>query len=245
LGLINYSLKKLKSSSLIDFIFFKKISKNNTPHFYVIGDSHVSVFSGQGSKDNRYMVSSWPDRPKILIDNYYPIRLGALTAYNSYKKIKLIKKTLLLKSLNINKNKDFIILSFGEIDIRVHLMNKCLNNTQESVVNNCVNNYIKTINEIHSAGYKLIILAPIASTPYDVKIDNYTPVGTCFQRNKLTIAFINKLREKTKLLDLPVISIFEEMIDENYQTVEEFLMDEIHLSSKYLGLYTDKIREYI
>src|SRR5260221_14735848 len=101
---------------------------------YIIGDSHVSVFSGtdktydglrhiQPEFGTCYTLSQGQLRPLInrfeqKIPYFCPIKIGSNTAYNSYTKLSRIEQAI--KEYNITEN-DYIFLCFGEIDIRNHI----------------------------------------------------------------------------------------------------------------------------
>ena len=83
---------------------------------WAFGNSHVSIFSGTDT-----MVPIWPARSVDTLPWFRTIRLGACTAYQAMKWIKEIVAIIDLELLSFDKEKDTILLVFGEVDIRAHI----------------------------------------------------------------------------------------------------------------------------
>ena len=109
----------------------------------------------------------------------------------------------------------------------------------------CVKNYTKTISELILSGYKLVIYGPVASSINGVVIDKYSSYGSCIERNMATNRFNELMKTECEKLKIHFVSIFEEMINEKYETLPNFLMDDIHLSADYLPNITKKIKKQI
>lgn len=245
--LIYKIIRCVRINFIFDFFFNPRIVRKCASQIYIIGDSHVSVFSGKGRENDDYMVPVWPNKFISIIPVFIPIRLGPVTAYNSYKKLGLIMRILNNKSTRFQKSTDYILLSFGEIDIRVHLIKqrqqKSLSDIE--IINKCLNNYFKTINKLKSMGYKLMIYGPIASAPGDIIVEGFSSIGTCVERNHCTKIFSDELERRCNILKLPFISIFDKMINAEGLTDKKYLMDEVHLSSKYIYLIIERLQEVL
>lgn len=244
--MIKKLLNKIATNYIFDYILVKKRVNYPGIKIYCIGDSHVSVFSGLGTKYNPYMVPILPKRAKVNLSYFIPIRLGSVLAYNSYRYAKKIEKLLKLKSLNFNKSKDYVLLSFGEIDIRVHILkqSKLQNKSLKQIIKLTISRYYNLISYLYSHGYKIIIYGPIASAKESVIVERFSSYGSCKDRNKATDEFTRQLIELTKQYNIPFITIFYEMIDENYETKDSFLMDNIHLSSNFLFMIINLLKKH-
>lgn len=219
---------------------------------HCIGDSHASIFSGLGTRENTHMI---PIYPQLGINNdpmFRAYRLGPATAYNLESKYPIILDIL---NQNISdKTDDKVMLCFGEIDMRIHVGNqiKETNKTKEDIIEEIVDRYFSTILKIKNQGYKIIVLAPSAqsfSTPESDHIKDgfkypmeFPIVGTNKERNEYTRIFTNMLIEKTQnFVNINVISILDEMLDENGETKPDLFMDYLHLSSIALPLIKSKL----
>jgi lysophospholipase L1-like esterase len=236
------ALKYFHGIYLVDLIFVPKRRRENSCIIHVIGDSHASIFSGLD-----IMQDNWPIKSKNIFPPFKSYRIGATTAYNSNKKLPKIKKILNFKSSDVNKKTDYVMLCFGEIDIRVHLLKqKEIEGVDcDEIVMKCVEKYFITINKLIKWGFKVIIFGPVASATKNIIIDNYSSYGTTQERNHLTRLFNKYLENKCEKYHIHFISLFEEMVDEQDNTKADLFLDEIHLSSKALPLILGKIKKGI
>lgn len=218
------AIRQVKKTYLYDLLCNSKLEEIFTPRIYAFGDSHVSVFSGKGSKNEPYMVPTWPQTAIRKNKMFVPVRLGSVLAYHAESYKKKIEYIINMNSMNFNKSKDCILLSFGEIDIRVHLLKQKIKQKKnnELIVSESLSGYFNLIQYLKEKDYKIIIYGPIASSKQTVIVENY-----CYENN------------------IPFITIFYEMIDKQGETNEKFLMDDIHLSSEYLNLIITKLEKVI
>ncbi|MFY9311370.1 MAG: hypothetical protein WAQ28_20155 [Bacteroidia bacterium] len=232
---------KCLSNYFFDYIFIKKYGGFG-PKIHVIGDSHVSVFSGIDTIQN-----AWPNKSTNIFPPFVSYRIGPVTAFNSYKKIQVFKKILTFKSSGVNKKMDYVMLCFGEIDIRVHLIKqKEIQGVDlEIIVEKCLKQYLLTIQAIANWGYNVIVFGPIASANKEIIIDNYSSYGSTKERNNATRLFNRSLESECKKMNVLFISFFEEMVDENENTKTEFLSDDIHLSAKTLPIIYEKLKKQL
>ncbi|PIT89083.1 MAG: hypothetical protein COU27_02225 [Candidatus Levybacteria bacterium CG10_big_fil_rev_8_21_14_0_10_36_7] len=209
----------------------KKMENKKQIVIHCIGDSHVNVFSGQET-----MQPIWPEKSKNIIPFFKTYRLGAVLSYNlcslGTKSQGREKLFCLLEDLPIGSN---IMLCFGEIDCRAHLLKQALLQKKgiETIVQECVDRYFSTILEIKKMGYNVLIFNAVPSAPSTETDNPDLPVfGDCIERNKTTILFNNYLHFCLKEKGIPFIDIFAEMIDQNMMTKREYLQDGIHLNQK-------------
>jgi len=206
---------------------------------HCIGDSHAAVFSGEEK-----MQPCWPERSNDLLPYFRSYRIGTATAYQLENKKGLIFD--LLNSINLNEH-DKIMFWFGEVDIRAHLYKQSLLQAKavDLIVNKCVGRYINTVLWFKFFQLPIIIWGPIASWN---KSKPYT--GPSFAsneiRNKITKLFNDRCVELCKMHDLIFISVFEEMLNEDFTTNTIYLDDwedcHIHLSQRAMPLILNKFR---
>ena len=201
---------------------------------HVVGDSHVMVFSGK---------EHIPD--EIDYRGFLPFfrtyRLGPYTAYNSAKLRNLIESIIVQK---VGPD-DSVMLCFGEIDCRVHLIKQ--SETQgrplEDVVAECVNRYSQLFDIKEKYGTRLLVWNVPASSVEDVDSGEYSTYGTCRQRNEATRLFNQLLEGECRKREITFVSIFDHLIDEDGLTRAEYYADAIHLSQRAMPLIVDVLRK--
>lgn len=224
---------------------------------YIIGDSHVSVFSGtdkthdglrhiQPEFGTCYTLSQGQLRQHInrfeqKIPYFCPIKIGSNTAYNSYNKLPRIEQVINEYEIT---SKDFIFTCFGEIDIRNHIGFNS-NKTMESLIDTikiCVDRYFETVLYLKAKGLTIGMYAAPASS-----IGNKTPIdyGDVVLRNKMTLEFNEYL--KTKCVENAIIfkDISKQMMLPDGTTDQKFIMDDIHLSQQAMPLLLEEFSDII
>ena len=208
---------------------------------YIIGDSHVSVFSGtdttydglrhiQPEFGTCYTLSKGQLRPKInkfeqKIPYFCAIKIGSNTAYNSFNKLPIIEQAL--KEYNVT-SADYVFTCFGEIDIRNHIgFHIAENETLSGNIKECVDRYMKTILHLKDGGYKVGVYGSPPSTIWSVKA--YEDVVI---RNMMTIEFNGYLKTKCDENSIIFIDISRQLMLPDGTTDESYMMDELHLSQK-------------
>ena len=224
---------------------------------YIIGDSHVSVFSGTDTTHDGlrhiqpefgtcYTLSQGQLRTHVnrfeqRIPYFCPIKIGSNTAYNSFNKIPRIDQVILEYKIT---NDDYIFLCFGEIDIRNHIVfNSEKNNiTLSEGIRICVDRYIKTILYFKNKGLNVGVYAPPCSS-----IGNQTPIdyGDVVLRNKMTIEFNDYLKFKCKENKIPYKDISKLMMLPDGTTDQKYIMDDIHLSQEAMPLLINEFLDII
>jgi len=215
---------------------------------YIIGDSHVSVFSGtdKGTDGLRhiqpefgtcYTISEGSLREKHnvfeqRIPNFCPIKIGSNTAYNSFNKLPIIERAI--EEYEV-KETDYIFLCFGEIDIRNHIGEKSeeLNISITDSIRICVDRYMKTVLYLKNKAFNIGVYGPPASSVGYKSTYGYKDV---IFRNKMTIEFNEYLDTKCLENGIPSINICNEMLLVNGKTDSKFIMDDIHLSQEAMPL---------
>ncbi|MBL6456777.1 hypothetical protein JMJ55_15680 [Belnapia sp. T6] len=134
-----------------------------------------------------------------------------------------------------------LVLCFGEIDCRVHVVKSALSNkiSIDQAVDLTIARYMEFIDWIKSNWEIPIVLwGPPPSTPETGKI-SFNPrlpaIGSMYERNYAAFCFTEALkREAAKRLSVEVASIFEECVDSSGATVESALCDGCHLDVRMM-----------
>ena len=225
---------------------------------YIIGDSHVSIFSGLGNtNENEYGIHIQPEfgtcytlsqgqlKPKIMkfeqrIPYFCAIKIGSHTAYNSYNKLYKIEQAIEEYKVSCD---DYIFLCFGEIDIRGHIgfQAKKQNINLNTAIEICVDNYMKTILYLKNKYCNVCVFTPIPST-IGWDLNDYGDVKI---RNRMTLHFNKYLIDQFKKNNIIVKSITDKLILPDGTTDESFYMDAIHLSQKCMPLIQSEFEDII
>jgi hypothetical protein len=224
---------------------------------YIIGDSHVSVFSGtdkthdglrhiQPEFGTCYTLSQGQLRQHVnrfeqKIPYFCPIKIGSNTAYNSFNKLPRIEQVI--EEYQITSD-DFVFTCFGEIDIRNHIGFNS-DNSKESISNTikiCVDRYFNTILHLKSKGLNIGVYAPPASS-----IGNKTPIdyGDVVLRNQMTLEFNEYLKNKCIENEIIFKDISKKMMLPDGTTDQKFIMDDIHLSQEAMSLLNEEFSDVI
>jgi hypothetical protein len=206
---------------------------------HCIGDSHAAVFGGKED-----MQPVWPERSDDQMECFRSYRIGPATAYQLYNKIPIIDE--IVDSL-VNKEKDIILFCFGEVDIRAHLIKQHViqNRSLEDLIEECVNRYFEVVLHYLNKGFKVAIWGPIASWN-DSKPYTGPSYGTNQQRNAITHLFTKLLVDKGNPFNIPVFSIFEKMLNEDWTTNTYYLDNwngsHMHLSQTAMPLILEEFK---
>tara|TARA_R110000803_G_scaffold56969_1_gene114711 strand:- start:3291 stop:3977 length:687 start_codon:yes stop_codon:yes gene_type:complete len=221
---------------------------------YIIGDSHVSVFSGTDKTfDNLrhiqpefgtcYTLSGGQLRTHInrfeqRISSFCPIKIGSNTAYNSINKLPIIEQAIY--EYKVIKD-DYVFLCFGEIDIRNHIGENAekMGITILESIKLCVDRYMLTVLELKDKGYKIGVYGPPSSSIGWASTYGYKDV---FIRNNMTLKFNKYLTEKCLTNDILYVDITKEMMLSNGDTDSRFIMDDIHLSQEAMPILIEKFK---
>lgn len=188
---------------------------------HVIGDSHVSIFSNSDAMVDIWSFVNrniWSKFNKIN-NNYFKVyRLGALTAHGLSLNKQKIEEVL---NYSVDKKYDKVVFSFGEVDIRNHIMKnvgKGKNMRMETI--NVVNEYFKVIKYYKSLGYDIIVWGPIASHAGGYSGPSF---GTNKERNECTEFFNTYLGTICNEEGVKFLTIYKSMLNEDGTTNKEWL----------------------
>jgi hypothetical protein len=224
---------------------------------YIIGDSHVSVFSGtdktfdglrhiQPEFGTCYTLSGGQLRPHInrfeqRIPYFCPIKTGSNTAWNSFDKLPIIEQAI--SEYNITDN-DYVFTCFGEIDIRNHIgFNIGENQTVFDVIEETVNRYMRTVLYLKNKGINVGVYGPPASSiGWSTSGRQYKDV---IFRNIMTLNFNNLLKDRCNKNSIPFKDISKYMILPDGSTDQKYIMDDIHLSQEAMPLLKKEFNDII
>ena len=198
---------------------------------HCIGDSHVSLFSGLDAVGRNY--DALP-----FFKTYW---MGPLTAYKAIER-KEIMDTLLREDV---KAGDKVLLCFGEIDCRAHLVKQAELRKEplEKVVRQCVENYFELFLALKGLGYDVMAWNAPPPSMEDIEFGEYSTYGSYSQRLEATWTFNRILKELCGGNDIPFISIFEKLVGPDGLTNPLIFMDEIHLSQRVMPFVIDEFKE--
>lgn len=221
---------------------------------YIIGDSHVSVFSGTDTTHDGlrhiqpefgtcYTLSQGQLRPHVnrfeqRIPHFCPIKTGSNTAYNSFNKLPRIEQAI--SEYGVTED-DYVFLSFGEIDIRNHIGFN-IDETLYNTITKCIDRYMETVLHLKNKGINVGVYAPPCSS-----VGTKTPIdyGNVIIRNSMTLAFNEYLTYKCNEHNIPIKDIASLMMLPDGTTDESYIMDDIHLSQKAMPLLLEVFSDII
>ena len=206
---------------------------------YAFGNSHSHVFTN--SSPGTFGVGE-------LNNNYFKsISLGPTIAYNFYEH-HYGNMLNWIKTLNINKDTDYIMLIVGEVDCRVHLPKQIeLQNIPiEDVVKECVDRFFRVYLDLMTKGYRVLGWGGHPSTISGPSDNPSEPiVGDCLFRNKISVFWNEYLQSLCTKHNIPYISIIEDLINKDGKTKMEYFMDYCHLNHKTVNqLIKEKFNNY-
>jgi hypothetical protein len=213
---------------------------------WAFGNSHVSIFSGTDT-----MVPIWPARSVDTLPWFRTIRLGACTAYQAMKWIKEIVAIIDLELLSFDKEKDTILLVFGEVDIRAHITTQAEKQGKSisEVTLEIVERYSEAIQFLKDNGFNLAVFGCVAGFVLQ-EGDSGAPwphSGTLEQRNGATALFNDSVGSFCSSLDIPFISVFKEMLKDDGVTTKIRYLDmnagKCHINTRMLPLVLWKFRD--
>ncbi len=198
---------------------------------HVIGNSHVSIFSGSSSILPQYPHKSIYCVPDTSIE-FHVYHIGPTIAYNFYEHHYPKVLDIVFNNV-INKEDEYILLIVGEVDCRWHIPKQASiqNKNSNTVVDECVERFFRTILDLKSKGYKCICWGGHPSTNSGHNDDPNCPVfGDVIERNKITKYFEYKCKEKCEQNDIDFISIVDLLLNNDGTTNMNFFIDYCHLN---------------
>jgi hypothetical protein len=198
----------------------------NKPLIHVVGDSHVVPF--------------WGSMP------FLAHHLGAATAYNLNKKNSTTKSNeQLFKVSNKLGKKDIVMLSFGEIDCRIHIYYEHKKSNDKysigDLIDRTIANYGEVMVQLKERGVNFCVycVSPATAVGNEYKYPFY---GTPEIRSQINRMFNEKLREFCESNGYKFIDIYDKVTGKDGLMLKEYASDDIHLNKKAVGLARMEIR---
>lgn len=189
---------------------------------HLIGNSHVNTFSND-------------DKINMSFENEFfkSHHIGPVIAYNFYEHHMNSINNIL--SNNIVQKNDFISLIVGEVDCRIHLPLQAdnQNKSDEIIVHECVDRLFRCYDELLNKQYNLIVFSthPTSTESHDMSREDRPIYGDVKRRNNICLIWNKKIEEMCILKNIPYISIYDKLVDENNITKMEYFQDYCHLNS--------------
>jgi len=200
----------------------------NRAVIHVIGDSHL--------------------RPFVFKRPFSLHHISQATAYNLNKDSSFSQSKRYLNSFlpAINKQRDVLLLVFGEIDARVHIYLQYEKNNEkisiERLIDATVEKYGEAIRRLKDEGFAVCVhgIPPAARKDFESKLPF---LGSPEQRSDISRIFNRKLDEFCQKSGVPFIDMQLIAADENGFIKKEYAADEVHLNTKIVPFARDRIVE--
>ena len=213
-------------ASLVDAYTVLYARVLNKPIIHVVGDSHVVPFRG-----------SMP---------FLAHHLGAATAYNLNKKNSSTKSNeKLFKVIEKLGKKDIVMLSFGEIDCRIHIYYQHKKSDERysirDLIDRTIANYGEVMAQLKERGVNFCIycVSPATAVGNEYKYPFY---GTPEVRSQINRMFNEKLKVLCQKNGYRFIDIYDKVADKDGLMLKEYSGDDIHLNKKAVGLVRAELR---
>ncbi len=198
----------------------------NRAVIHVIGDSHL--------------------RPFIFKRPFSLHHISQATAYNLNKDNSFSQSKRYLNSFlpAINKERDVLLLVFGEIDARVHIYLQYEKNNEkisiERLIEATVEKYGETIRRLKDEGFAVCVhgIPPAARKDFE---SNLPFLGSPEQRSQISRDFNRKLGALCRRSGVTFIDMQSIAADENGFMKKEYAADEVHLNTRVVSFARDKI----
>jgi len=198
----------------------------NRAVIHVIGDSHL--------------------RPFIFKRPFSLHHISQATAYNLNKDSSFSQSKRYLNSFlpAINKQRDVLLLVFGEIDARVHIFLQYEKNNEkisiERLIEATVEKYGETIRRLKAEGFAVCVhgIPPAARKDFE---SNLPFLGSPEQRSQISRDFNRKLGALCRRSGVTFIDMQSIAADENGFMKKEYAADEVHLNTKIVPFARDRI----
>ena len=199
------------------------------PLVHAIGDSHVKAFKGK----KRFVV----------------YHIGAPTAHNLVKKNSLSDSNRrLFRIVDTINHKDIVLLSFGEIDCRIHIYNQHKKSNGDKplseLIDNTVANYGQVLQALRTMGVNFVLygVPPATRVRNENRYEFYATPEVHAQINGM---FNGRLKSHCQEHGYTYIDVHSKFSDGSGYMLEEYALDEIHLSSKVVDFVKGEIREQL
>ena len=229
---------------------------------YIIGDSHVSIFSGVDTMENGkmhiqpefgycYTLSQGQLRPTINpfkknLVNFLAIKVGSHTAYNSFNKLPKIKQVISEYGIGKIDTNDYAFMCFGQIDVQHHLIKNSIKNntTINEEIYGCVDQYMQTLLHL-KLNYPNISIGAYGAPATSIGCGSTPKISKdeSIEYNRITLLFNDYLKNKCEENEILFKEISKKLLLPDGSTNNTFVIDDIHLSIKTIPLIIDEFSD--
>ncbi len=221
----------------------RELLLSGSPAIHCIGDSHASFFSGREK-----MQPEWPKRSDDVVPFFRSYRLGPVLAYNLCRTGTTSRgreKLLDVLHRKIRKG-ERILLCFGEIDCRAHLISQSRKSGQsiDTVARECVNRYFQVVEEVNAMGFSTMVWNVLPPTTLKVDEWAFPAAGSFEERMDVTRTFNSLLLQRCEQSGVPFVSIFEALLDVGGQPDHRWFLDRVHLGPQAITLTVEALAPF-
>ena len=216
---------------------------------FVIGDSHVGIFSGNDVLSFVPVGHGINTSKQIAGLPFSIFHMGPCLAYNSdrYNSTCRFREKLDFLLSDIIEPDEGVIFALGWIDLRVHVFkqSRIRSCTYEEVVDDVLENYVSMMKRVKHKGYRVSCFGPIGTLSEKSKMDDkYEESGTEEQRNRATAYFTDKLAKMCADEGIGFASIFSKLITDDWRTKLDCLCDDgCHLGRSEISLIMEELEK--
>ena len=203
----------------------------------VIGDSHVSVLSGRAD-----LQPCWPKRVRSAFAGVETIRLGSYLAYSVTRSGHMARRKL-MAALRTSKPNDTIVLSFGEIDCRCHVVRQAeLRKVPiATVARELAREYVHAARALVPDRGLFFLCAPPTS-PVLHRNTAWARAGTFEQRRRAVQAFNRELKRVADKAGYRAIDVTGTVLGVDGRANPLFAWDGLHLGRATLPAIVQELR---
>jgi hypothetical protein len=211
---------------------------------HIVGDSHVSVFSGQD-----VLLPLWPLVTPSLLPTLQPIHLGPVTAHNWKNESSSSGGWKYFSEFAAGlENKDSpILFSAGEIDCRAHLLKHPHAESRQVAagVEATIERYLEFLLRVRGDGFRISVLSPPATSFLSKQNPAYPFYGTEKDRNAVTRLFTAALEESCAKHGIPFLDQFSFTVESDNLTRRSLYWDGVHLGTTALPRLVAGLRDLL
>lgn len=204
--------------------------KNDLNKIHCVGDSHAQFFLGK----DKMLPDGAPMRGFIPFFKVH--HLGASLAYNLCKTDSASQgRERLFNTLSTLPQGAKVLLSFGEIDCRCHVIRQAKeqNRSVDLVVQEIAARYLSVIREVVGLGFRVMVWGPPPSARDDAPINSEFPCfGTCQERNHALSRLEHHIKKGIEGSLVCYASVLDKLVDQNLTTKTRCHFDGVHLSQR-------------
>lgn len=210
---------------------------------HVIGDSHVSLFSG---KDE--IVPVWNEPHEDALPQFRTYRLGAMLAYNLATEGHEGRDKL-FALLDTLPKRSKVLLCFGEIDCRAHIVKQA--HAQEKriidIANEVASRYASAIQEVksHPNISKLAVWGATPQSAAEHSSNKFPTVGTMQERNIATWHFNSATALNCDAWGVKFYDIYNRIVDADLNSNPEYFFDSAHMNQKALPFALEALAPFL